>query len=150
MGLKTINRWPIFCGPVKSSKGSFTLPPWFAPVITPDKISTIQAKPEPLNPAIGSCNPSKAFLGLVVGFPFLSKATPRGIFSPSFAALLIFPLLITEIDVSKTNGALLPEGAAKQIGFVPNKVFFAPWGAIAGGAFVKHKATNPCWAARSP
>ena len=25
--LKTMNRWPIFCGPEKSSKGSFTFPP---------------------------------------------------------------------------------------------------------------------------
>ena len=96
------------------------------PVKTPDKISTIQAKPEPLKPAIGSCNPFKALFGSMVGFPFLSNATPRGIFFPSFAALLILPLLIIEIDVSKTNGYFVPVGVAKQIGFVPNKVFFAP------------------------
>ena len=52
--LKVIKRWPIFCGPEKSSKGSFTLPAWLPPVRTPLKISTIQAKPDPLNPAIGS------------------------------------------------------------------------------------------------
>ena len=57
-----------------------------------------------------------------MGFPFLSIATPKGIFSPSFSALLIFPLFIKEIDVSRTNGALVPVGAAKQIGFVPNKL----------------------------
>ena len=116
----------MFCGPVKSSNGSFTFPPWFPPVITPDKISIIQARPDPLNPAIGSCKPFKAFIGSVVGFPFLSKATPKGIFFLSFSATLILPLLILEIDASKTNGIFVCVGAAKQIGFVPNKVFFEP------------------------
>ena len=45
---------------------------------------------------------------------------------PIFAALLIFPLLIKVIDVSKIKGIFEPVGAAKQIGFVPNKVFLAP------------------------
>ena len=31
-----------------------------------------------------------------------------------------------DIDESKTNGIFVPVGAAKQIGFVPNKLFFAP------------------------
>ena len=69
----------ILKDPLKSSNGSLTLPPWFAPVITPLNISTIQAKPEPLNPAIGNCTPLRALIGSVVGFPFLSKATPKGI-----------------------------------------------------------------------
>ena len=43
----------IFCGPEKSSKGSLTLPV-IPPVKTPLKISTIQASPEPLKPAIGN------------------------------------------------------------------------------------------------
>ena len=30
-------------------------------------------------------------------------------------------------------------GVPKQIGFVPNKLFLAPWGAMAGGALVKQK-----------
>ena len=31
-------------------------------------------------------------------------------------------------------------GVPKQIGFVPNKLFFAPCGAMAGGALVKQSA----------
>ena len=68
----------------------------------------------------------KAFLASVVGFPFLSKATPAGIFLPSLAATLIIPLLIIETDESKINGTFPPDGVPKQIGLVPNKVFFAP------------------------
>ena len=75
----------------------------------------------------------------MVGFPFLSKATPAGIFLPSLAATLIIPLLIIETDESKINGTFPPDGVPKQIGLVPNKVFFAPKGAIAGGALVKHQ-----------
>ena len=41
-----------------------------------------------------------------------------------------------EIDVSNINGILEPVGDPKQIGLVPNKVFNAPCGATAGGAFV--------------
>ena len=36
-----------------------------------------------------------------------------------------------EVDVSNINGAL-PVGTPKQIGLVPNKDFFAPYGARAG------------------
>ena len=82
--------------------------------------------------------PNKASLGLVVILPDLFKATPYGIFSPSLWARLIFPLLIIEVDASKIKG-ILPVGTPKQIGLVPNKGFFAPWGAKAGGAFVKQK-----------
>ena len=135
-----MNKCPIFCGPLKSSNGSFTFPEWLPPVNTPLKISTIHAKPEPLKPAIGSWTPCKAFLGSVVGLPNLSKATPVGIFFPIFAATLIFPLLIIETEVSKIKGTFEDVGAPKQIGFVPNKLFFDPWGAIAGGALVKQKA----------
>ena len=126
----------MFCGPEKSSKGSLTLPAWFPPVNTPLKISTIQARPEPLKPAIGSWTPSKAFFASVVGLPNLSNATPSGILWLFLAATLIFPLFIIEIDVSKIKGILDPVGVPKQIGFVPNNVFSAPWGATAGGAFV--------------
>ena len=45
-----------------------------------------------------------------------------------------------ETDVSNMNGAFDPVGDPKQIGFVPNKDFIAPCGAIAGGALVKTKA----------
>ena len=57
--------------------------------------------------------------------PNLSKATPSGIFVPSLAATLIFPLLIIDIEVSKIKGTLDPVGVPKQIGFVPNKLFKA-------------------------
>ena len=53
------------------------------------------------------------------------------------AATLIFPLLITETDVSKIKGTFEEVGVPKQIGFVPNKLFLAPCGAMAGGALVK-------------
>ena len=55
------------------------------------------------------------------------------------AATLIFPLFIIETEVSNINGTFEEVGVPKQIGFVPNKLFLAPWGAIAGGAFVKQK-----------
>ena len=113
-----------------------------APVKTPDKISTIHAKPDPLNPAIGNCTPARAFKASVVGFPFLSKAEPSGIFVPIFAASLILPLLTFDIDVSNMKGTLSPVGLPKHIGLVPNKLFLAPWGASAGGAFVKHRANK--------
>tara|TARA_B100001250_G_scaffold124702_1_gene105991 strand:- start:873 stop:1133 length:261 start_codon:yes stop_codon:yes gene_type:complete len=76
----------------------------------------------------------------VVGLPNLSNATPSGILLPVLAAILIFPLFIIETEVSKINGIFEFVGAPKQIGFVPNKDFIAPCGAIAGGAFVKIKA----------
>ena len=38
--------------------------------------------------------------------------------------------------MSNINGILEFVGAPKHMGFVPNKDFNAPWGAIAGGAFV--------------
>ena len=130
----------MFWGPLKSSKGSLTLPAWFPPVNTPLKIYTIQASPDPRNSAIGNWTPSKAFFASVVGLPNLSKATPLGIFFPVLAATLIFPLFITETDVSKIKGTFDEVGVPKQIGFVPNKLFLAPWGAIAGGALVKQNA----------
>ena len=71
--------------------------------------------------------------------PNLFKATPSGIFFPVLAATLILPLLITETEVSKTKGTFDDVGEPKHIGFFPNKLFLAPWGAIAGGAFVKQK-----------
>ena len=40
------------------------------------------------------------------------------------------------MEVSKIKGAFEPLGDPKQIGLVPNKLFKAPCGAIAGGAFV--------------
>ena len=48
--------------------------------------------------------------------PNLSKATPSGIFLPVLAATLIFPLLITETDVSKIKGVkeILYPGQSKQ------------------------------------
>ena len=101
-----MNKWPIFCGPEKSSNGSLTLPAWFPPVKTPLKISTIQASPDPLKPAIGNWTPANAFFASVVGLPNLSKATPDGINWLFLAATLILPLLITEIDVSKIKGIL--------------------------------------------
>mgnify|MGYP007000437552 CR=1 len=67
----------------------------------------------------------------------LSNATPFGIFDPVLSATLIFPLFIIDKDVSKINGTFDEVGVPKQIGFVPNKVFNAPCGAIAGGALVK-------------
>ena len=73
----------------------------------------------------------------------MSKADPFVIFLPILAASLILPLLITDTDVSKINGVLLPDGVPKHIGFVPNKLFLAPKGARAGGAFVKQKIINP-------
>ena len=71
--------------------------------------------------------------------PNLSRATPSGIFFPVLAATLILPLLITETDVSKIKGTFDEVGVPKHIGFVPNKLFLDPWGAIAGGALVKQK-----------
>ena len=53
---------------------------------------------------MGNWTPAKAFFASVVGLPNLSKATPGGIFFPVFAATLIFPLLITETEVSKIKG----------------------------------------------
>ena len=102
----------------------------------------IRDSPEPLKPAIGNWTPDKASFAFVVCFPNLSKATPFGIDLFSFAATLIFPLLIIDIDVSNMNGMLLFVGDPKQIGFVPKIVFFPPWGAIAGGAFVNAKANK--------
>ena len=61
-----------------------------------------------------------------MGLPNLSKATPAGIFFPILSATLIFPLLITEIEVSKMKGTFDDVGVPKQIGFVPNKLFFDP------------------------
>ena len=136
-----MNRCPTFCGPEKSSKGSFVFPPWLLPVKTPLSISTIQAKPEPLNPAIGNCVPCKACLASVVIFPFLLRATPKGIFKPNFSALRILPRLIIEAEESNIKG-VLPVGAPKQIGLVPNKDFFAPCGANAGGALVKQNTNK--------
>ena len=104
---------------------------------TPLKISTIHAKPDPLNPAIGNCTPFRALAASVVGLPYLSKATPSGILEPVLAATLILPLFIIDTDVSKMKGTFVEVGVPKQIGFVPNKVFNAPCGAIAGGALVK-------------
>ena len=72
----------------------------------------------------------------------MSNATSNGIFIPSFAALLIFPLLITETDESKINGIFDPVGDPKQIGLVPKTLFRAPYAAIAGGAFVKQKTNK--------
>ena len=69
--------------------------------------------------------PNKACFALVVILPFLSSATPNGIFSPSLSALLIFPRLIIEVEASKIKGTL-PVGTPKQIGLVPNKDFLAP------------------------
>ena len=43
--------------------------------------------------------------------------------------------------MSKIKG-VLPVGAPKQIGFVPNRDFLAPYGAKAGGALVKQKTIN--------
>ena len=43
------------------------------------------------------------------------------------------------MDVSRINGVFDPVGVPKQTGFVPNKLFKAPWGATAGGALVKTK-----------
>ena len=40
------------------------------------------------------------------------------------------------MEVSKIKGTFEPVGAPKQIGLVPNKLFKAPCGATAGGAFV--------------
>ena len=57
-------------------------------------------------------------------------------FSLLLAATLILPLLIIDKEVSKINGTFEPVGVPKQIGFVPNKLFEAPCGAIAGGALV--------------
>ena len=61
-----------------------------------------------------------------MALPNLSNATPSGIFFPVFAATLIFPLLITETEVSKIKGIFDDVGVPKQIGLVPNKLFFAP------------------------
>ena len=88
---------------------------------------------------MGNCTPSNAFFGSVVGLPNLSKATPSGISFLFLAATLIFPLFITETDVSNIKGILFEVGAPKHIGLVPNKLFLAPCGAIAGGALVKQK-----------
>ena len=57
---------------------------------------------------------------IVLGMPTLR------ILLPNFAATLIFPLLITETDVSKIKGIFDEVGVPKQIGFVPNKLFLAP------------------------
>ena len=43
---------------------------------------------------------------------------------------------MTDIDVSNMKGIFDPVGVPKQIGLVPNKLFKAPCGATAGGAFV--------------
>ena len=104
-------------------------------------MSIIQANPEPLNPAIGSCVPNKASLAIVVGSPFLLSATPDGIFKPSLSARLKIPRFIFVVDESKINGTL-PVGEPKQIGLVPNKGFRDPKGANAGGAFVKQNTIN--------
>ena len=56
-------------------------------------------------------------------------------------ALLIFPLLIIDVEASSIKG-VLPVGAPKQIGFVPNKDFFAPCGAMAAGALVKQNTNK--------
>ena len=47
------------------------------------------------------------------------------------------------------KGILDEVGVPKQIGLVPNNFFLAPWGAIAGGAFVKHNAIKPLFEARA-
>ena len=74
----------------------------------------------------------------MVILPYLFKATPKGIFFPNFSACLILPLFIIDVDVSNIKG-ILPVGTPKQIGFVPNNDFLAPYGARAGGALVKQK-----------
>ena len=45
-----------------------------------------------------------------------------------------------DIEVSKIKGIFDPVGVPKHIGLVPNNAFLDPYGAIAGGAFVKQKA----------
>ena len=80
----------IFCGPEKSSKGSLTLPAWFPPVKTPLNISTIQASPEPLKPAIGNWTPAKAFFASVVGLPIYLKQLPQELIDCFLLQLLFF------------------------------------------------------------
>ena len=80
--------------------------------------------------------PLRASLALVVILPFLLRATPYGIFLPSLAATLILPLLILDIDESNINGFFLDDGKPNAIGLVPNKLLFAPYGAIAGGVIL--------------
>ena len=46
-------------------------------------------------------------------------------FGSLIVALLIFPLLIIEVEASKIKG-IFPVGTPKQIGLVPNKDFLAP------------------------
>ena len=67
----------------------------------------------------------------------------------SFAATLIFPLLIMDIEQSKIKGALFFKETPKAMGLVPNKLFLDPYGAIAGGALVNPRAIKFCFVAFS-
>ena len=49
---------------------------------------------------------------------------------------------MTEMDVSKIKGTLVPVGVPKQMGFVPNKDFKAPCGATAGERLYKSLLLN--------
>ena len=53
-------------------------------------------------------------------------AAPVWGFFPVLAATLILPLLIIETEVSNIKGIFDEVGVPKQIGLVPNKVYFAP------------------------
>ena len=76
----------------------------------------------------------------MVILPYLSRLHHK-VFFPNFSACLILPLFIIDVDVSNIKGTL-PVGTPKQIGFVPNKDFLAPYGARAGGALVKQNTIN--------
>ena len=49
-------------------------------------------------------------------------------------------MLDKEVLINIFKKLLDEAGVPKQIGFVPNKLFLAPWGAMAGGALVKQNA----------
>ena len=90
-------------------------------------ISIIQEIPAPFIPPKGNIIPSNALAPSFVGFPYLSKARPYGIFFPLLAANFNFPLATAEQAMSNINGLFLfAVGAPKANGAVPKCAAIAP------------------------
>ena len=93
---------PTPVGPSSSWK-LFSPRPYEEPESTPERMSIIMARPEPLGPPSGSREPFSARFGSVVGSPFSSQAHPRGMLSPLLAARRIFPRATTLDDMSSRS-----------------------------------------------
>jgi len=118
-----------------------------APESIPASTSTMNARPYPFGPPIGSRVPLSAASGSSVGSPTESSAPPSGILSPCRCALRILPRATTLDDMSRATGS--GPGTAIEIGFVPSSASAPPQGDMAALAFPMQTPANPCAAACS-